>query len=250
MLMEFDIYFKPPSSQDVEKQRATLLSRRKKAAAFASLLALLWAGAIYLLWTMKFADQRTTLALGGGTVVFALLARLLGGSRAAVGAIACLLVALGGTTAATWILTTRNDLALAVYVGVGGGLLLGIACLAIGHLLRTAQEGLQALKPIPEKRKAHSRVVELCAKHPMLETYFRQVREAGRPLLKGEIAAMKKWAQKSTRAALVPEPAEDQPEPAWNERTSTAENPSVSEPVEVAEHLHGEETEPWDRERR
>ncbi len=235
--MAFDLYCSPPPKKEIETQRARLLSQRKKASILSVLLFIIWAAGLWFLWSLNIADERMIAAFGGGMLALVILTRIVGGARAAVGAAACILVAMASTSAAVWGLTRENNLLIAVAGGIGGGFLLGIACLGIGNLLRVTQSGLRALKPVPEKKKAYVAILDLCKKHPLLDGYRRQVSEAGRSLLRGEVEAMKKWAAKPRRMEPVAEPAEAPPEVKIAESVA----PPAKAPIVEAEYMAEEE---------
>lgn len=217
--MEFDIYSSPPALKTIETQRARLKSRRKKAGIFSFLLFIVWAGTVALLWHPLFPGHgielnlKVALGVPAAMAVIILLTRMIGGARAAAGVSSCSLATLVALISFLFAMTRPEDPNQMYYIlgGTGGGFLLGLLGLIAGHLFNKAQAGIKSLKPVSERKKAHVAVVELCGKYPTLNEYRREVNLSGRPLVRGEIDAMTKWATLA-RAQAAPQPAA-QPSP-------------------------------------
>ncbi len=239
--MEFDVYCTPPLAKEIEEYRGKLKSKRKKAIFLSIVFLALWAAGIWHLWSLQFADQRIILGIGGAMLGLVILTRIIIGARAAVGLAVCLLAALASTVSTLWWLTRQNDMAIAIYSGLGSGALVGVIGLLVGNMLRVAQAGLRTLKPVSEKKKAHAEILQLCAKHQVLERYRSRAGLAGRPLLRGEITAMKAWSKKAGRLIPVPVP-EPEPRHVPEEPQAAAEQPEPVESVEFVEPVETGET--------
>ncbi|BCR05039.1 hypothetical protein DESUT3_21080 [Desulfuromonas versatilis] len=245
--MEFDVYCPPPTSKEIDTQRTRYKAQRKNARFFSVLLVAAWGVGMGFLWKLNFAPQNIIFGIAGGMVALTAISLVLGGFRAAVAAAASMVAALASTAAVVAVITYRNDLPIAVYAGLGGGFLLGSLCMLVGSRLHAAQRELRLLKPVPVKKKVYGEVVELSKKHPVIEAYLSKVTMVDRPLIKGEVAAMKAWAARASRmsaAAAVPAEPEKPAAPEETTPAGSTPEPEAAQTTPSVIELPGPEPEP------
>ncbi len=196
-MFQFDLTKEPLTNRELEAERQTLKSLRKKQIKYSCISDVLHAFIfICLYFNQTLSGYAILLTVALSTIVALPLAM---GQSNYTSKIIVFTLSLGTTLSTILVLLAmmKQPLAGSIIAGLTAGSIIIVGG-TLGKTIKKVLATIEALKPIGDDTIARQEVMELCRKYPELETYRESASMNLRPhLTYGELSSMRKWKEKN-----------------------------------------------------